>query len=207
MNPFFPWKGPTHLIGPSFAYSSWILLSDIISLLVLRFLLKEHVSLKLNTQQNVTTRSLTWHPPRTPPSAVRRWRDDRVCNDMMCPVTNIITQWGYKLRNNHLLAAKEEEVQPQPGEHQHDDGDGEAEDEPRAEIDHLRIWITSRKQRNRACRVITLQHIFNTAREDFSRNWGWWDMWYQTWERAAVYSNLKNNTHLEHCQHLGSCYS
>lgn len=36
-----------HLMGPSLAYSSWILLSDIISLLVLRFLLSEHVSLKL----------------------------------------------------------------------------------------------------------------------------------------------------------------
>lgn len=98
----------------------------------------------------------------------------------MRPVANIITQRGHKLRNNHLLAAKKEEVQPQPGEHQHDDGDGEAEDEPRAEIDHLRIWITARKQRNRSWRVITLQHIFDTTREDFSRNWGCWDMWYQT---------------------------
>jgi len=43
-------------MGPSFAYSSWILLSDIISLLVLRFLLSEHVSLKLNT----ATTSITW---------------------------------------------------------------------------------------------------------------------------------------------------
>ena len=32
-------------------YSSWIFLSDSISLLVLRFLLNEHVSLKLDTQQ------------------------------------------------------------------------------------------------------------------------------------------------------------
>lgn len=81
---------------------------------------------------------------------MHRWRDDRVCNDMMYPVTSIITQRGYKLRNNHLLAAKEEEVQPQPGEHQHDDGDGEAEDEPCPKVDHLCIWITTRKQRNRA---------------------------------------------------------
>lgn len=40
-----------HLMGPSLAYSSWILLSDIISLLVLRFLLSEHVSLKLERTQ------------------------------------------------------------------------------------------------------------------------------------------------------------
>lgn len=40
-----------HLMGPSLAYSSWILLSDIISLLVLRFLLSEHVSLKLQHAQ------------------------------------------------------------------------------------------------------------------------------------------------------------
>lgn len=91
---------------------------------------------------------------------------------MMCPVTNIITQRCNKLRNNHLLAAKEEEVQPQPGKHQHDDGDGEAEDEPCPKVDHLRIWITTRKQRNCAWHVITLQHIFNTAREEFCRNWG-----------------------------------
>lgn len=38
-----------HLMGPSLAYSSWILLSDIISLFVLRFLLSEHVSLKLHS--------------------------------------------------------------------------------------------------------------------------------------------------------------
>lgn len=37
-------------MGPSLAYSSWILRSDIISLLVLRFLLSEHVSLKLKAR-------------------------------------------------------------------------------------------------------------------------------------------------------------
>lgn len=36
-------------------------------------------------------------------------------------------------------------MKPEPGEDQHDDGDGEAEDEPRAEVYHLRIWITTGK--------------------------------------------------------------
>lgn len=48
--------------------------------------------------------------------------------------------------HRHSLAAKEEEVQPQPGEDQHDDGDGEAEDEPRAEVYHLCVWITTGKK-------------------------------------------------------------
>lgn len=54
-------------------------------------------------------------------------------------------QVGYTHTHTHSLAAKEEEVQPEPGEDQHDDGDGEAEDEPRAEVYHLRIWITTGK--------------------------------------------------------------
>lgn len=61
----------THLIGPSFAYSSWILFSDIISLLVLRFLLSEHVSLKLNTEQQ---HQLKLH--RTAPNT-HSWKDYR----------------------------------------------------------------------------------------------------------------------------------
>lgn len=48
-----------------------------------------------------------------------------------------------KHTNTHLLAAEKEAVQPQPGEDQHDDGDGEAEDEPRAEVDHFCVWITT----------------------------------------------------------------
>lgn len=55
-------------------------------------------------------------------------------------------------KNTHLLAAEEEEVQPEPGEDQHDDGDGEAEDEPRAEIDHLCVWITTGKTKR--CREL-----------------------------------------------------
>lgn len=39
------------------------------------------------------------------------------------------------------LAAEEEAMQPQPGEDQHDESDGEAEDEPRAEVDHLRVGV------------------------------------------------------------------
>lgn len=36
-------------------------------------------------------------------------------------------------------------MKPQPGEDQHDDGNGEAEDEPRAEVDHFCVWITTGK--------------------------------------------------------------
>lgn len=63
----------THLMGPSLAYSSWICLSDIISLLVLRFLLSEHVSLKLNATQSIgnTVKQIYWekknNQARTPP--------------------------------------------------------------------------------------------------------------------------------------------
>lgn len=107
-------------MGPSLAYSSWILLSDSISLLVLRFLLSEHVSLKLERTAERSAAGITQH--RT-------------------------AHGGWLPRRGHSLAAQEEEVQPQPGEHQHDDGDGETEDEPRAEVDHLGVGVATKKRK------------------------------------------------------------
>lgn len=98
----------THLMGPSFAYSSWILFSDSISRLVLRFLLSEHVSLKLNTQQhqqlhqhndwgaatghekqccdNIKTEGLSWAQQRTHTHLQprkRKWSHSHVRTSMM----------------------------------------------------------------------------------------------------------------------------
>lgn len=151
----------THLMGPSFAYSSWILFSDSISRLVLRFLLSEHVSLKLNTQQhqqlhqhhdwsaatghekqccdNLKTEGLSWA------------YNDKVARsgDTHIIVTHEIPA-QFTAKDTHSLAAKEEEVKPQPCEDQHDDGNGEAEDEPSTKVDHLCIWITAEEtQRQR----------------------------------------------------------
>lgn len=111
-------------------YSSWIFLSDSISLLVLRFLLNEHVSLKLDTQQH-SEGDITEIPAQ------------RMCVFLCACVP------PFRIHARCLLAAEEEEVQPDPGQQQHDDRDGETEDEPGPKVDHLRIRVATARGRER----------------------------------------------------------
>lgn len=119
-------------------YSSWIFLSDSISLLVLRFLLNEHVSLKLETRGN-TARLIS-----------QRYLYNVCVCGFLCACLP-----PFHMHARCLLAAEEEEVQPDPGQQQHDDRDGETEDEPGPEVDHLRIRVaTARGWRERESLVM-----------------------------------------------------
>lgn len=112
-----------------------------------------HATKKHNINHTVTRRAEFFpKPAATGHQKASRLNDAQteglswVDNDKMSStITQQVTIWKICTicTHTHLLAAEEEEVQPEPGEDQHDDGDGEAEDEPRAEIDHLCIWITT----------------------------------------------------------------